>query len=212
MDKKTIVLASQNQGKVREMAEPFKERGYTLISLDMLDEKLELPEETGKSFEENALIKARYIAEKTNTIAIADDSGVEVFSLENAPGIYSARYASMRNDKEILEQNIPTDSKNILQALKDLEKFENPADRKARFVCCLALVFPDEREDIISFGYWDGVITQECLGENGFGYDPIFFDENLQKTAAQLTKEEKMALSHRAKAIKNLLAQCDLVF
>ncbi len=212
MKNNTIILASHNEGKVREMSALFNKMGYELISLASYNKELELPEETGTTFEENALIKAKFVAKETSCIALADDSGLEIFVLNNAPGVYSARYATNRNNNEILSQDISKDEKNILQVLKDLEKFTTNEERKARFVCCLALVFPDERANIISHGYWEGIITKECIGENGFGYDPIFYDEKLQKVSAQLSKEEKNAVSHRGAAIKNLLAQCALVF
>ncbi len=199
-----IILASHNKGKVIELQSAFTALGYRVENLDFLETKIEEIEETGTTFEENALLKARYVAEKTGYIALADDSGIEIEALNNAPGLYSARYAQRRNDliqnKDM--QEIPKDSLNIMQVLKDMQGNKN---RNARFTCCLALAFPNKDEHIIAFGYWNGTLTEEIIGENGFGYDPIFFDETLGKTSAELTKSEKMAVSHRAKAIKNLI-------
>ncbi len=211
-----VLLATRNQGKVAEMrsifASSFKDK-YQVESLDFLGYELDDVEETGETFEENALLKARYVSEKTGYIALADDSGLEIEALNNAPGLYSARYATLRNDLQILASEGNQDYHNILQVLKDLQNFETDDERKARFRCCLAMVFPEtsnqsiEQKEIIANGYWEGIITKEIVGENGFGYDPIFFDKNLGKTSAELKKEEKMKISHRAKAIENLLTQ-----
>ncbi len=200
-----ILLATHNKGKVAEMRSPFTDLGYDLDCLDGYN--LEAPEENGKSFEENALIKARYVSEKTGLIAIADDSGLEIAALNNRPSIYSARYAHLQNDPEIQAKDVDEDKKNILQVLKDMQGIKEFEKRNACFVCCLALVFPDDREPIIAHGYWEGLITFEAKGLNGFGYDPIFFDPSIAKVSAELEKSEKMAISHRAKAIENLLAQ-----
>ncbi len=200
-----IILATHNKGKLAEMLSPFADLGYLVENLDGYN--LEAPEENGNTFEENALIKARYVSEKTGHIALADDSGLEVYALDNRPSIYSARYAQMQNSHEIITQNISDDTKNILQVLKEMEDIKDIEKRKARFVSCLSLVFPDNRAPIIAHGFWEGQITFEPKGENGFGYDPIFFDPKLNKVSAELAKSEKMAISHRAKAIENLLAQ-----
>ncbi len=199
-----IILASHNKGKVAELKEAFLSLGYRIESLDFLEQEIEEIEETGMTFEENALLKARYIADKTGYIALADDSGLEVEALENAPGLYSARYAQRRNDLILQEnmQEVPKDTLNILQVLKDMQGKE---ERKARFTCCLALAFPQSDKHIVAFGHWNGELTQSMSGENGFGYDPIFYDTSLAKTAAQLTKAEKMAVSHRARAIEKML-------
>ncbi len=201
-----IILASHNKGKVLELKEPFLALGYDLKSLDFLDEEIEEIEETGLTFEENALLKARYVADKTGYIAIADDSGLEIEALDNAPSIYSARYANRRQDLILLEENanVSKDHLNILQVLKDMR---GKSSRNARFTCCLALAFANSEKHLLAFGHWEGQITEEMQGENGFGYDPIFFDPLLNKTSAQLTKNEKMAVSHRAKAIENLVKQ-----
>ncbi len=200
-----ILLATHNKGKIAEMRTPFTDLGYTIEGIE--EYNLISPEENGKTFEENALIKARYVAEKTGCIALADDSGLEIYALDMRPSIYSARYAQMQNDAEIITQNINDDEKNILQVLKEMQDIKEIKNRKARFVACLALVFPDDRAPIIAHGYWEGQITLEPKGTNGFGYDPIFFDPIIGKVSAELEKSEKMAISHRAKAIENLLAQ-----
>ncbi len=204
--KDIILLATHNQGKVAEMHSALK--GYQVESLDYLPDKIEDVEENGLSFEENALLKARFVAKKTGFIALADDSGLEIQALDSAPGIYSARYAQRRNDSEILSLNSPKDLKNILQVLKDMKGIEN---RKARFCCCLALVFPKTGQEIVVHGYWEGEITKEIIGENGFGYDPIFLDKSLGKTSAELTKAEKMQISHRARAIVALQHELNIL-
>ncbi len=211
MQKNIVLLATHNQGKVLEMRNVFSQissQNYEAQSLEYLPYALDDIEETGSTFAENALVKARYVATTTGYIALADDSGLEVEALDNAPGIYSARYAKRRNDKEILATEGSKDFHNILQVLKDMQGFEKNEERKARFVSCLAMVFVNDKKEItkeiVVHGYWNGYLTKEIIGANGFGYDPIFFDENLQKTSAQLEKHEKMQVSHRAKAIENL--------
>ncbi len=218
MQNKIVLLATHNKGKVLEMRDVFSKiqnkENYQAESLDFLPFSVEDIEETGTSFEENALLKARHVAKTTGYIALADDSGLEVDSLKSAPGIYSARYAQMRNNKEILDLEGSKDYHNILQVLKDMQNFNADEERKARFCSCLAMVFVDKdkeiTDEIVVHGYWEGYLTKEIIGSNGFGYDPIFFDPLLQKTAAELTKDEKMKTSHRAKAIQKLLEKLNL--
>ncbi len=205
-----IILASHNAGKVKELQSAFEPTGFRVENLDFLPFPVEDVEETGQTFEENALLKARYVAEKTGYISLADDSGLEIESLNNAPGVYSARYAQKRNDliNELTTTAHPSkDELNILQVLKDMASYKDTEQRKARFCCCLALVFPKTNKELLAYGYWNGYITKEKIGENGFGYDPIFYDNDLKKTAAQLSKEEKLKVSHRGKAVANLIKQ-----
>ncbi len=194
--KNTVVLATRNTGKIRELANELRAFGLDVLGLESFPE-LEDVEETGQSFEENALLKAQTVAQALNLIAIADDSGLEVDALNGKPGIYSARYA---NDLELLP-NESNDERNIRKLLLSLE---NISDRDARFVCCMAACKPDGTHLIIR-GTWEGSITKKPQGQQGFGYDPVFFDAELQRTAAELSKEEKFAKSHRGKALRMLL-------
>lgn len=197
-----ILLASNNAGKLREFNNILNNFGFTLVS--MADFDLSSPEETGLTFIENSIIKARYAAEKTNLPTLADDSGLVVSALAGAPGIYSARFSGKKNDaanNEFL-----------------LEKLTGITDRNAYFYCSLVLL--DHHLDPtpkIATGAWQGKIAENLQGQAGFGYDPIFIPNsyisasgkviNEDKSAAMLTNEEKNASSHRAKAINNLLAQ-----
>jgi XTP/dITP diphosphohydrolase len=189
------VLASGNLGKVKELA-------GMLSSLDI--EVLPQSEfavsevaETGSTFVENAIIKARHAAKQTGLPAIADDSGLAVDALGGEPGVYSARYSG--------EQ--ATDQSNIiklLEAMSDTPK----GKRQAKFLCVLVFMrHADDPTPIICQGEWHGEILGEQLGENGFGYDPVFWVEAQNCSSAQLSPEQKNGLSHRAKALKLLLAQ-----
>ncbi len=196
--KKTIVLATRNAGKVRELANELKNFGFTVLGLESFPDLKDV-EETGLSFEENALLKAQTVAKELNLIAIADDSGLEVDALSGAPGIYSARYA---NDL----QPLPNESKDERNIRKLLLALENIEQRQARFVCCMAASTPQGR-NIVVRGTWEGTIATQSVGEQGFGYDPIFFDPELKCTAAELSKEQKLTRSHRGNALRKLLAQ-----
>lgn len=188
-----IVLATGNQGKVSELSQLLTPLAVNIVPQSEFDVP-EVPE-TGTTFVENAIIKARHAAKITGLPAIADDSGLAVNALGGTPGVYSARYAG----------NNATDSDNIdklLDALKDIE----PAKRQARFLC--VLVYMRSSEDptpIICQGEWHGMITHERSGDSGFGYDPIFWVEQKQCTSAQLSKAQKNALSHRGQALQQLL-------
>jgi XTP/dITP diphosphohydrolase len=185
---KTVLIATKNKGKVNEFATFFKRFGYEVQSLlDLEDIDID---ETGNSFEENALIKARTLAERTQSDVLADDSGLEVYYLNNEPGIYSARYSG-------LEKN---DQANNEKLLKNLEGVE---ERGAQFVCALAYVTKDLKEFVVR-GTCEGQIGYEPKGENGFGYDPLFILPDLNKTFAELTPLEKEAISHRGIALKQL--------
>ena len=193
-----VVLATRNAGKIAELARPLSAFGVELVGLDAFPEIGEIVED-GATFEENALIKARAVAKATGLTAIADDSGLMVDALAGAPGVYSARYA---DDWEMLpgENRDGRNIRKLLHALKDV-----PAERRGcRFVTVMAAVRPDGRELTVR-GEWPGTLLTSPRGSNGFGYDPVFFDADIGRTAAELTREEKTARSHRGRAAATLL-------
>jgi len=193
---KLVILATTNQGKVKEIIPPLARLGIMLQSLPE-----DYPEiiEAGQTFAENACIKAQHVADRLNLPALADDSGICIPALGDIPGIYSARYG---DDLPFLE-NETKDQRNIRKLLQASAHLEGE-QRRAIFHCAMALVIP-KKEPILVHGIWEGLITQEVRGEQGFGYDPIFFDKELNCTAAQMSKEQKMGRSHRAKALKAML-------
>ncbi|MDC0388631.1 XTP/dITP diphosphatase [Candidatus Thioglobus sp.] len=191
---KKIILASNNTGKIREfnaMLAGF----YEVVSMADMNVK-EVPE-TGLTFVENALIKARNASMQSGLPALADDSGIVVDALEGAPGIYSARYAGNHGDDEANTQKLLDDMKQV-----------SDAQRSARFWC--AIVFVEHANDptpiIIQRG-WEGEIMREKSGENGFGYDPIFYVPTYKKSSAELSSEQKNNISHRGKALQALLSE-----
>lgn len=189
-----IVLASRNAKKKAELQTLLSQyiEGIEILSLDEVGIFGEI-EEDGETFEENALIKARAAA-ASGYIGVGDDSGLSVDALDGAPGVYSARYAGEHGDDEA----------NNALLLKNLE---GVANRAARFVCCIACVFPNnEHGDIVVRGEVEGEIIDERRGEHGFGYDPYFYYPPFGKTLAEVSAEEKNSVSHRGKAIK-LLAE-----
>ena len=191
MGNKSILIATKNKGKAKEFGELFANYGYDIKTLLDFPE-IEDVEETGITFKENALLKADTISKELECIVLADDSGLEVNALDGRPGIYSARFAGDHgNDQKNNEK--------LLASLKGLPKEK----RRANFHCSLVLVGPD-RAPLFVEGTVDGYILEEPLGENGFGYDPIFFVPDLNKGMAELTSEEKNEISHRANAIKQL--------
>ncbi len=185
-ERKTLVLASGNKGKIAEIGEmlpEFSVIGYKDAGLDF-----EI-EETGATFYENALIKAKAVSEALGLPALADDSGLCVDALGGAPGIFSARFAGDGNDEH-----------NIDKLLKELDGVK---DRSAKFVCSLVLYYPDGK--IISAeGETNGEILFERAGKNGFGYDPIFYSADLKKSLGEASSKEKNSVSHRSRALKNL--------
>ncbi|NIF60263.1 XTP/dITP diphosphatase [Enterobacter sp. Ap-916] len=188
-----VVLATGNAGKVRELANLLADFGFDVVAQTELN--VESVEETGLTFIENAILKARHAAKVTGLPALADDSGLAVDALGGAPGIYSARYAGEdASDRQNLDK--------LLEALNDV-----PDDkRQAQFHC--VLVYMRHAEDptpLVFHGSWPGVITQAPAGQGGFGYDPIFYVPSEGKTAAELTRDEKSAISHRGQALKLLL-------
>ncbi len=187
--KKKLVVASGNAHKLKEIAEIFPD--FEVVSQKRMgfDEEVE---ETGKTFGENALIKARAAAKALNCMTLADDSGLCVEALGGAPGIYSARYSGTHgNDKA---------NRDLL--LKNLEGVSN---RRAYFVCALALVFPNGKEIVVEGKTYGNVLTEE-RGEKGFGYDPIFESEDLNKSFGLATPQEKNSVSHRYRALQALRA------
>jgi len=190
---KKIVLASNNKGKVREIGQLLANLEIEVVpqsEFDVVD-----IEETGLSFVENAILKARNAAEHTGLPAIADDSGLEVDALNGAPGIYSARYAGVG----------ASDSDNLQKLLDELNKL-GEVPRTARFQCLMVYVrHALDPTPLICQGTWEGVITEAPQGENGFGYDPVFYVITDKCTAAQLPAERKNDLSHRGQALKCLL-------
>lgn len=196
-----IVLATHNAGKVRELAEPLAEFGVQVLGLDQACPGLAEIEETGATFEQNALIKARCVAGITGLVSVADDSGLEVDALGGAPGVYSARYS---DDWPGLPGE-SRDQRNIRKLLHALEGVPE-GKRGCRFVSCMAAVRPDGAEMSVR-GLWEGRLLTAPRGANGFGYDPLFFDPLTGRAAAELSRDEKNARSHRGKALRALLAR-----
>lgn len=184
-----IVAATNNLKKLVEIRRLLETQGHTVHSLNEIGLEID-PEETGDTFLENSMIKATAVCKASGHIALSDDSGLVVDALDGAPGVYSARYAGEAHD----------DDANNEKLLKELEGV--PDDKRtARFVSTAVLVFPDGTA-ITAEGICEGKIGTEFLGENGFGYDPLFLVDG--KSFAQMSDEEKDTLSHRGKALKNL--------
>ena len=188
-----IILASNNNGKIKEFREIFKEMDIELVPMKEAGIDVDI-EENGETFEENSLIKARTVCKLSGCITIADDSGLEVDYLGGQPGVYSARFMGHDTSYDIK-------NKAIIDKLKGV----SGKDRSARFVAVIAAVFPDGRE-LVTRGTMEGIIGQEPLGENGFGYDPILFLPEYNKSSAELAPEEKNKISHRGKALEKMKA------
>lgn len=187
----TIVLATRNRKKVSEITRIFAGYDVRFLTLDSFPDCPEV-EEDGKTFRANAVKKAVHVARCTGCAALADDSGLEVFALGGEPGVFSARYAGEGSNDE---KNL----KKLLAEMKDLLK----DDRKARFACCVALALPDGKHKTFT-AYANGRIGRKSRGNNGFGYDPVFYPEGFRQTFAEMTDAEKDSLSHRGKALKKL--------
>jgi len=184
-----IVVASTNMGKIREIKKMLDSIGIEVVSMnDVLDEEIDI-EETGKTFKENAVIKAETIMNMIQLPTLADDSGLEVDALDKAPGIYSARFLGYDTSYDIKNQYI-------------IDQIEGK-ERTARFICAMALAIPGEETMTIEESF-EGEINDCIASENGFGYDPIFYYPPLHKTSAEMSMEEKNLYSHRAKALKKL--------
>lgn len=190
---KEVLIATNNLGKKKDFEALFNPLGIRVLTLQDLDVPIEV-EETGATFEENAILKAETVANMLGKTVIADDSGLEIDALNGAPGVYSARYAGSDS----------TDDENIDKALKALEGVDEE-QRTARFRCVLAVSGPDMKTVVFS-GSCEGVITMERRGENGFGYDPIFYVLDKKRTMAELTVTEKSEISHRGVALDKLQA------
>ena len=191
---KQIVLASNNHGKLREISQILSNLKITVVPQS--DFKVPDTEETGSSFVENALLKARNASRHSGLPAIADDSGIEVDHLHGAPGIYSARYAGLG----------ASDEQNVKKLLADLKGVPDAA-RTARFQCLMVyLRHESDPEPIICQGTWEGKILHEPRGANGFGYDPVFFVPTHNCSAAELPPDVKNKLSHRGQALRLLVA------
>ncbi|HEY4210668.1 MAG TPA: RdgB/HAM1 family non-canonical purine NTP pyrophosphatase [Steroidobacteraceae bacterium] len=190
---KSIVLASGNAGKLRELTALLAPLGLELTSQNALG--IETPPETGTTFVDNALLKARFASRHSGLPALADDSGIEVDALGGRPGVYSARYAGEG----------ATDSQNLQKMLEELLGVA-PERRTARYQCVIVLVRDaDDPQPVIAQGAWEGRIIEAPRGAGGFGYDPIFVPAGFERTAAELTAEEKNAVSHRGKALRALI-------
>ena len=193
---KKLVLATGNPGKVKELADMLSSLDIDVVPQS--DFNVSAVAETGTTFVENAIIKARHAAKVTRLPTIADDSGLEVDGLNGAPGVYSARYAGAN----------ATDQDNIDKLLIELG---NNTNRKARFWCVLVLMrHADDPTPLICSANWEGEITQAQSGLAGFGYDPVFYVPTLNCTSAQLSKEQKNAISHRGQALNALLHELTL--
>ncbi len=188
---KKIILATHNQGKIREFSRLFAPLGVEIIAGSALD--LEEPEETGNSFADNALLKARAACKATGLPALADDSGLCVTALKGAPGIYSARWAEQADGQ-----------KDFAKAMAKLHReLADSPDRSAAFVAVLALVTPEGQEHLFE-GRAEGHIIWPPRGDQGFGYDPVFMARGSTKTFAEISAQEKQNFSHRAKAFHAL--------
>ncbi len=186
-----IIFATKNINKLKEIQEIMSGTQYSIISMKDAGIDIEV-EEDGETFEENAIKKAKEIMLVTNKICMADDSGIEIDFLDKKPGVYSARFLGV---------DTPYSVKNELI----LEQMKNVPDEKrtARFVCVIATVFPSN-ETIITKGIIEGVISKEIKGENGFGYDPIFYVPEEKMTTAEMSSEQKNKISHRGKALRQM--------
>ena len=188
----TLVLATRNQGKIREfrrILDAISQGAINLVGLEEFPHTTDV-EETGKTFKENALLKAQSVCKETGLPAIADDSGLCFDALNGAPGIFSARYAGLHGD----------DSANNLKLLRELENVPEE-NRGAHFTCAAALVLPDGREHVAE-EIFEGSILYAPIGDHGFGYDPLFRPQGFSISSAQMSAEEKDLISHRGKSLR----------
>lgn len=186
---KKIIFATSNEGKMKEIREILCDIDIELLSLKEAGLNMDI-DENGETFEENAIIKAKTVMELTGEIVLADDSGLEVDYMDKAPGVYSARFMGEDTSYDIKNQY-------IIDQLKTATKEE----RSARFVCAIACAFPSGKILTRSASI-EGFIAKEICGENGFGYDPIFYVPQFQCTTAQMNSEQKNQISHRGKALR----------
>ncbi len=189
-----IVLASANKGKIAEIKDLLRELDSGLQVSGLGDfPDIGLIPEPGETFEANALYKAQYVCQRTRLVSLADDSGLEVDALNGAPGVYSARYSGEQATDE-------TNNAKLLKALAGVKD----EDRRAKFRCVLAAVAPNG-EQLILDGTWEGWIATSPRGEQGFGYDPVFIDQESGRTAAEMSRAEKSSRSHRGQALRKLI-------
>ena len=193
--KETIVLATHNAGKIRECRSVLEPLGFHVVSVPDLVPHIEEPDETGTTFLENARIKAAYYMKATGKPCLADDSGIIADALDGRPGVYSARYAGPDCD----------DEKNNQKLVADLAAFP-PEQRTVHYDCVLVLLWPNGRE-VTAEGKCYGLLRDFYAGHNGFGYDPLFYVPEKGKTMAEMTMDEKNALSHRGKALRQLVEE-----
>lgn len=188
---KKILFATTNKNKLREAGEILSEQGYEILSLKDVGVDLDVVED-GKTFEENAIIKAKAYSKAAGMPVLADDSGLEVDYLDKAPGIYSARFLGEDTSYEVKNQYI-------------IEKLANAkgSERSARFICAVCLAMPDGKY-VTAIGKVEGEIAHKPAGENGFGYDPIFYVPEYGKTTAELSSEKKNEISHRGNALRTI--------
>ena len=200
-DNKKVVLASSNPGKLREFFEILSDVGFEVVAQSDYD-VVDVPE-TGLTFVENAIIKARNAAQHTGLPALADDSGIEVDALLGRPGIYSARYAKMNN---AVEGNISNNDANNILLLKEMK--DVPTEKRtARFRSCIVYMrHAEDPSPLIAEGSWEGIILDKPSGTEGFGYDPLFFVPTHGISSAELDADEKNRLSHRGIALQKLLS------
>jgi len=188
-----IVLGSGNTGKLREIQAVLDQQRFQLIK----QSEFNVPEvpETGTTFVENAIIKARHAAQQTGLPSLADDSGIEVDALQGAPGVYSARYAGTHGEDDANNAKLLAEMKNVTEAL-----------RTARFQCVIVYMrHADDPMPLICEGTWEGKILSSLSGANGFGYDPLFYVPTHGCSSAELEPEEKNRISHRAQALQKLI-------
>ena len=193
MDKiEEIIIGTNNQGKYKEICDliPDKIKKYSPKKLDILS-----PEETGKSFKENSFIKASYFSKQANQICLSDDSGLEIDLLEGKPGIYSSRWAGIKNN---FEQAIRKVFKEMSQVKKNWQSESN-----ARFICCMTLYWPNGK-NFFTEGSIKGKISNTKKGKNGFGYDPIFIPDGYKQTFGEMDPKLKMSIDHRFNAFLKL--------
>ena len=188
-----ILIGTNNRGKLREIANLLPKKVKVFSTKDF---NLKSPNETGKTFKSNALIKAKYFSKKTNLICLSDDSGLEIDVLKKKPGIYSARWGGKKSDF----------NKAMQKVYKELDKKDKEWRTKkisARFICALVIYWPN-RKKIYSLGKVSGKISKIKKGKNGFGYDPIFIPNGHKRTFAEMSKSYKYKIDHRAKAFKKI--------
>jgi len=188
-----ILIGTNNRGKLREIANLLPKKVKVFSNKDF---NLKSPNETGKTFKSNALIKAKYFSKKTNLICLSDDSGLEIDVLKKKPGIYSARWGGKKSDF----------NKAMQRVYKELDKKDKEWRTKkvsARFICALVIYWPN-RKKIYSLGKVSGKISKTKKGKNGFGYDPIFIPNGYKRTFAEMSKSYKYKIDHRAKAFKKI--------